>query len=188
MKADQVKEIVEATAGLSAGAWIAIVAVGVIALGVVVVLNLDKITKLLFGDKKTGLLTKKEEVSEPTIIQYISGWHKTIKLADSLKLSNTENLLEFLKKELADVDSKKVAEKQFTIDLTETDKINSTGIKDITTFIEVAINEFPQVEVTILIAPEPSEQLRLSKDIWVALVNSFRTGGRNDINVNVIYK
>lgn len=186
-KAEAIKEVVEATSGLSTGAWVGIIVVGLIILTVVIVLNLDKINKLLFGDKKGGLLNKPTKDSENPIIQYVAGWHETLKLSDTLKLSNLENLLDFLKAVLVSIDSKKVASKKLTIDLSETDKINSTAIKDITSFIELCISEYPQVEIEIFIAQEPSEQLRLSKDIWVALINSFKTGGRNDINVNVVH-
>ena len=186
MKPEQVQKIAEAAGTLSAGTWIAIVTLGFIVLAVLVILNFDKISKLLFGDKKGILNSSTDCEIENPIIHYISGWYETIKLADALKLSSLENLLEFLKTTIANLDLKKVSDKKLTIDLSQTEKINSTAIKDITSFIEICITDYPQIELVIIVSSDASEQMALSENIWLALINSFKIGGRNDINVNVI--
>lgn len=197
MKAEQVKETAELMAAIPPIGWIAIMVVAFIILGIVVVLKFDKITKFLFGNKK-GVLLKEEEkpaeqvlelsVVENQFIQYVSAWTHEIKLSESLKISPIENLHDFFKAVIDDINSKKVSAKKLIINLTDTDKINSSAIKDITSLIELCIENYPQIDLTILLAENPSEQIKLSQSIWTALINSHSTGKGGDINVHVVCK
>ena len=193
MKTEQVKETAEVIAAIPPIAWITIVLVAFIILGIVIVLKFDKISKLLFGNKK-GVLVKKEEAQENTqidiaedqFIQYVSSWTHEIKLSESVKISPIENLHDFFKSIIDEISVKKVSSKKLIINLVDTEKMNSSAVKDVTSLIELCIEKYPQIDLTILIAKEPSEQIKLSQSIWTALINSHNTGGGSDINVHVV--
>lgn len=184
MKPENAKEIIEATSALPTVAWVSIIIIGIIVVVILAIINLDKISSLLFGDKK-GILNKSKADPLP-ITTYISGWYTTIRFSESMKLSNLENLLDFLKKIVNDFKDRQISSKKIILDLSDTDKVNSTAIKDITSFIEVIISDNPGIELIIELKKEPSEQLKLAYGIWNSLVESFKVGGRNDINVTIL--
>lgn len=188
MDPKKVTEIAQATSNIPTIAWISIIIIGLIIITILIIVNLDKISKLLFGDKKGILIKEKtQDLSiESHITTYISSWSVSIKFSESLKISNLENLLEFLKNNLNELNTKKVSAKKLFLDLSDTDKINSTAAKDITSFIEIVISEYQTVELIIELSKEPSEQLKMASSVWSSLIDSFKIGGRSDINVSVI--
>jgi hypothetical protein len=193
VKTEQVKETAEVIAAIPPIAWITIIIVAFIILGIAIVLKFDKLSKFFFGSRK-GVLVKKEEapenvqvdVQESQFIQYVSSWTHEIKLSESVKISPIENLHDFFKSIIDEISSKKVSAKKLVINLVDTEKMNSSAVKDITSLIELCIEKYPQIDLTILLSKEPSEQIKLSQSIWTALINSHNTSGGSDINVHVI--
>lgn len=187
MDPKKVSEIAQATSSIPFIAWVSIIIIGLIVIAILIIVNFDKISSLLFGEKK-GILIKSQATvdNQHGIITYISSWSTSIRFSESLRISTAENLIEFLKMNLNDLNSKKVSAKKLTLDLSDTDKINSTASKDITAFIELVISNYQTVELVIEINKEPSEQLLMAQGVWNSLIESFKIGGRNDINVSII--
>jgi hypothetical protein len=194
MDPTKISEIAQATSSIPTIAWLSIIIIGLIVIFILLIVNIEKISLLLFGEKK-GILVKNQIIKNQSDIEnphgittYISSWLISIKFSESLRISNTENLLDFLKFNLTELNNKKVSLKKLVLDLSDTYKINSTALKDITTFIELIASNYQTIELTIELNVEPSEQLLMAQKVWNSLIESFKIGGRNDINVSIICK
>ena len=88
MDPKKVSEIAQATSAIPPIAWISIIVIGLIVIAILIIVNFDKISSLLFGEKK-GILVKNQANIENQhgIVTYISSWSISIRFSESLRIS-----------------------------------------------------------------------------------------------------
>lgn len=182
--------------------WVLLTIVSIVVFAIVALIKFNSIVRFFFGNKE-GILEKPEQKKEidnvdaneqivekdsGSVWHYIKGKTYVVIFNESVKISPLEDLEMFIVKLIKEIEGIKTSQKKLVLDFTETQKINSTAIKDIINVFDYLFSKESPVEIEVIVSKDPSEQVKEAKEIWSALIASQKIKTGEDPNVRISYK